>query len=232
MDASGKLAIFDVDGTLLDTLPDIALAVNTARRSFSLEPIAEDAVRRAVGNGQRRLIERTIPEPHIPFDAKFRAEAEAYSRNLRVGTRAYDGIDEVLRTLVADGWKLAVFSNKGDADTVSLISLMGWKDLFSFVHGKRDGLPLKPDPYVINEAICETGSLRGRTWMIGDNYTDIKAGCAAGVKTCFCQWGYGSLGELTPTATASTPRDLPRILDDGFQCYAGIGKPHGYCTIK
>lgn len=212
MAASGKLAIFDVDGTLLDTLPDIALAVNKARVSLSLEPISEDAVRHAIGNGQRRLIERTIPELDIPFDVKYKAEAEAYSRNVKVRTRAYDGIDAVLRTLVADGWKLGVFSNKGDADTISLISLMGWKDLFSFVHGKRDGVPLKPDPHVINEAIDETGSLRELTWMIGDNYTDVEAGRRAGVRTCFCKWGYGELSGLEPTATAARPADLLRIL--------------------
>ena len=214
MAASGKLAIFDIDGTLLDTLPDIALAVNEARVSLSLKPISVDTVRRAIGNGQRKLIERTIPEQHIPFDVKFTTEAEAYSRNVKVRTRAYDGIDAVLRTLVADGWKLGVFSNKGDADTISLVSLMGWNDLFSFVRGKRDGIPLKPDPYVINEAIAETGSLRELTWMVGDNYTDVEAGHRAGVRTCFCKWGYGELKGLEPTATAAQPGKLAMILRD------------------
>ena len=189
------LAIFDLDGTLLDTRADLAAALNRTRKRLGLAPVPQETVVRAVGNGVRRLIERTIPETEsaLPLEEKVAIQSEEYMNGLFDATIPYPGVDETLRALKAAGWKLAVLSNKPDLATKSLMEHFGWNVLFDVVQGGAPSIPLKPDPASVDFIIRATGyqGPRGNVWMIGDNYTDLEAGRRAGVKRCFCRYGIG-----------------------------------------
>ncbi len=190
------LAIFDLDGTMLDTLPDIAASVNRARKRLSLPPLPVEAISAAIGNGQRTLVERTISDSgcDVPFEERLAIQKEEYSRGLHDLTRPYPGVAETLRRLKEAGWKTAALSNKGDADTKDILAYVGWSPFFAFVQGAAPGIPLKPDPAVIDLAIRATGfpGPRGDVWMVGDNYTDLEAARRAGIRRCFCRYGYGN----------------------------------------
>ena len=190
------LAIFDLDGTMLDTLPDIAASVNRARKRLSLPPLPVEAISAAIGNGQRTLVERTISDPgcDVSFEERLAIQKEEYSRGLHDLTRPYPGVAETLRRLREAGWKTAALSNKGDADTKDILAYVGWSPFFDFVQGAAPGIPLKPDPAVIDLAIRATGfpGPRGDVWMVGDNYTDLEAARRAGIRRCFCRYGYGN----------------------------------------
>ena len=189
------LAIFDLDGTLLDTRADLAAALNRTRKRLGLAPVSQETVVRAVGNGVRRLIERTIPEEEspLPLEEKIAIQSEEYMDGLFDATIPYPGVDETLRALKAAGWKLAVLSNKPDPATKSLMAHFGWDALFDVVQGGAPSIPLKPDPASVDFIIRATGyrGPRERVWMVGDNYTDLEAGRRAGTRRCFCRYGIG-----------------------------------------
>lgn len=191
------LVLFDIDGTMLDTVPDIAASVNRARRRISLPPLPVATISAAIGNGQRKLVERTIasdPACAVPFETCLAIQKEEYSRGLLDLTRPYPGFPGALRRLKDAGCKVAALSNKGDADTKSLLTRLGWAPFFDLMRGAAPGIPLKPDPAVIDYAIEAVGYAgpRDEIWMVGDNYTDLEAGRRAGVRRCFCRYGYGS----------------------------------------
>ena len=190
------LAIFDLDGTLLDTRADLAAALNRTRRRLGLAPIPRETVVRAVGNGVRRLIERTIPEEEcpLPLEEKVAIQGEEYGKGLVDETVPYPGVEETLRSLRAAGWRLAVLSNKPDEATRRLMVHFGWDRLLDVIQGGAPTVPLKPDPAAIDHVLRAAGhdGPRQAVWMVGDNYTDLEAGRRAGVKRCFCRYGFGS----------------------------------------
>ena len=160
----------------------------------------------AVGNGVRRLIERTIPESEssLSLEEKISIQSEEYMKGLFDATVPYPGVDKTLRMLKAAGWKLAVLSNKPDAATKSLMEHFGWSDLFDVVQGGSPSVPLKPDPESIASVIRATGyrGPREKIWMVGDNYTDLEAGRRAGTRRCLCRYGFGNPKEETADYTA------------------------------
>lgn len=195
------LAIFDLDGTLLDTRADLAAALNRTRGRLGLAPLPAEAVVRAVGDGVRRLVERTIPfrESPLPLDEKVAIQSEEYMRGLHDATAPYPGVDETLRALKAAGWKLAVLSNKPDPAARLLMERFGWDALLDAVLGMTPSRPLKPDPAAVGMTIMAAGydGPRETVWMVGDNHTDLEAGRRAGVMRCFCRYGFGTPGGET-----------------------------------
>ena len=214
--ADAGLAIFDLDGTLADTRADIATAVNLTRLALGLAAVPQARVVESVGNGLAVLMERIIPErPDVPAAEKRAIWMREYAAHWLDETALYPGVAEALRELRRRGWRLAVLSNKPDAATRAIVAGLGIAGAFSAVQGGTPSVPLKPDPAAVEFVVKASGydGPRSRIWVVGDNYTDLAAARNAGVKSCFCTFGFGHARDETPTAVAAGAGELPGILD-------------------
>jgi phosphoglycolate phosphatase len=208
-----KTALFDLDGTLIDSRADLALAVNLTRRDFDLPPLPESAVVEAIGEGVRVLLARTIPERADILDALLERQRVHYGTHLLKNTILYPNFDSVLRTLKAHGWKLGVVTNKPAIFTRPILEGLGIFDVFDAVIGGGDCHQLKPDPMPLHLAAERMGTtLDENDWMIGDHFTDLDVAMNAGIKSCFCRFGFGEQRTATFTASVNTPDALLDLL--------------------
>lgn len=194
-----ELAIFDLDGTLLDTIGDLAVACNASLALRGLPQHSYDEYCGFVGNGIMRLVERALPEPlRSPENvALMRADfVRYYTEHIDTYTKPYPGISELLSELVRRGVRLAVASNKFQAGTEKLVRLFFPQIPFDPVFGQRAGVALKPDPAVVEEILARTGIARERTLYIGDSGIDMETAKAAGVRSAGVAWGFRTRAEL------------------------------------
>ncbi len=194
-----RLAIFDLDGTLVDSIGDLAVACNTALALRGLPQHSYEAYCSFVGNGIMRLVERALPEPlRSPENvALVRADFIAYyTDHLDVRTEPYPGIPQLLAELVRRGVKLAVASNKFQAGTEKVIRSFFPDIRFEAVLGQREGVPLKPDPAVAEEILSLTGIPREQALFVGDSAIDILTARAAGIRSAGVAWGFRRRAEL------------------------------------
>ena len=194
-----ELAIFDLDGTLLNTIGDLAVACNVALALRGLPQHSYETYCGYVGNGIMRLVERALPEPLRTPENVALARADFvryYTEHIDAHTQPYEGIPELLRELRQRGVKLAVASNKFQAGTEKLIKLFFPDIRFEAVFGQREGVPLKPDPTVVEEIIALTGVARERVLYVGDSGIDMLTARAAGVRSVGVAWGFRSRAEL------------------------------------
>ena len=194
-----ELAVFDLDGTLLHTIGDLAVACNAALALRGLPQHSYDEYCGFVGSGIMRLVERALPEPlRSPENvALMRADfVRYYTAHIDVYTKPYDGIPELLAELAQRGVRLAVASNKFQAGTERLIARFFPDIPFGPVLGQREGVPLKPDPAAVEEILAATGAARERTVFVGDSGIDILTAKAAGVRSIGVSWGFRPRAEL------------------------------------
>lgn len=211
-----KLAIFDLDGTILDTLEDLTDGVNYALSEcgYPVRTIAE--VRRFVGNGIRKLIERAVPSdtPEAEIDRVHGIFSPYYKAHCDVKTKPYDGIPEMLQALRAAGMETAVLSNKGDFAVQPLIRHY-FPDLFTLAFGERPGIPRKPAPDAVFEILERLGTDKADAVYIGDSNVDIETARNAGL-SCICvDWGFRDrvqLIEVGAERIVSTPEALRKAL--------------------
>jgi len=214
-----QAVVFDLDGTLLDTLEDLCNAVNRVLRKhgFPLHPL--DAYRYFVGDGVRVLFERALPGPHRD-EATLRTciteFREDYAVHWNVATRPYGGIPELLGTLAARGVPMAVLSNKPHDTTVKCVAglLGGWT--FHPVFGQREGVPKKPHPAGALEIARTLGLQPERFLYVGDTGTDMMTAAAAGMKPVGALWGFRpelELREHGASVCIAAPADLLSLLD-------------------
>lgn len=194
-----RLVIFDLDGTLLDTIGDLSAACNHMLAVRSLATHTCEEYRTMVGNGILRLVERALPE-HLR-SVEYVAEARRdflsyYTEHIDCYTQPYEGIREVLHALQEQGWVLAVASNKFDAGTKKLISNIFPEIEFKSVYGNREGFPLKPDAALLELIMKECGAEPQTTTMVGDSGVDIQTAKGAGVRSVGCSWGFRPRAEL------------------------------------
>ena len=195
-----KYAIFDLDGTLLDTLTTITYYVNLVLRRGGIREISEEECKYFVGNGAKTLIKRTLESREIfDEDLSFRVWKEynrEYNLNTLYLTEPYEEIRELLSLLRDKGVKLAVLSNKPDDTTRNIIPSF-FPDTFDVVHGGREGIMLKPSPDGVFEIYREMGALPEETIYIGDTNVDMQTGKSAGAKvTVGVSWGFRTKDEL------------------------------------
>lgn len=193
------LIVFDLDGTLLDTIGDLAVACNAVLAQRGLPQHTYEEYRHFVGNGIMRLVERALPEElRTPqCVAGVRADfVKYYTEHIDLHTRPYDGIWELLRALRRQGVRLAVASNKFQAGTEKLIRIFFPDIPFAAVLGQRPGVPLKPDPAVVEELLSLTGTPRERVLFVGDSGVDMLTAAAAGIASAGVTWGFRTRAEL------------------------------------
>ena len=213
-----RLAIFDLDGTLLDTIGDLAEACNHMLGLRGLGSHTREEYRAMVGNGILRLVERALPEElrNAEYVAEARRDFLAfYIDHIDCYSRPYDGIRKVLQTLQDEGWTLAVASNKFDAGTKKLIGSFFPEIHFKAIYGNREGFPLKPDAALVELIMEECGATADTTFMVGDSGIDIQTAKAAGVRSVGCSWGFRSRTELEECGAdtiVDRPLDLLQIL--------------------
>jgi len=185
--------IFDLDGTLLDTLGDLAASVNYALRSHGMPEHSLDDVRRFVGNGVRRLMERAIPEgaENPLFDATFATFRQYYMAHSLDTTRPYDGIPETLAELRRRGCHIAVVSNKMMAATVELCRHF-FPDTVEVAIGEHEaeGIRKKPAPDTVFAALRQLGVGKEQTVYVGDSDVDIQTAANAGLPCISVLWGF------------------------------------------
>lgn len=208
-----QLAVFDLDGTLVDSAPDIAAALNRALGQAGLAPLALAEVIPMIGDGARVLIERALAARGQPFDAAllayFLGDPDIAAARL---TRPYDGIPEVLRALTAAGWRLAVCTNKPAGPARSLLASLGLAHCFAAIAGGDSFAARKPDPAHLLGTIALAGGTPDQAVMIGDHRNDVLAARGAGVRVIFAGWGYGPRAMADGGPVAEGPSALPGLL--------------------
>lgn len=194
-----KLVIFDLDGTLLNTIADLATATNQALQHYGYPTHEVEAYRFFVGNGINKLFERALPETErteeniLKIRSQFVPYYDTHNADL---SRPYPGIPELLRTLQQKGIKIAVASNKYQAATRKLIAHYFPEINFVEVLGQREGIPAKPDPSIVNEIKTKAGVDEKEILYAGDSNVDMQTAHNAGVTAVGVAWGFRPRTEL------------------------------------
>ena len=212
------LVIFDLDGTLLNTIGDLAVACNAVLALRGLPQHTYDQYCHFVGNGIMRLVERALPEElRTPYTvAAVRADfVRYYTEHIDTHTEPYEGIPELVAGLVQRGIRMAVASNKFQTGTEKLVRLFFPGVEFAAVFGQREGVPLKPDPAVVGEILSLTGAAKERVLYVGDSGVDIQTAAAAGVRSVGVTWGFRDRAELEEAGAqhiVDTPGEIFELL--------------------
>lgn len=203
------LFIFDLDGTLANTIEDITASVNYTLTRLGRKPIPLEAVRRYVGDGITMLLTRALNE-----ETEFLRDAAGIysvhqSQNLVVRTRLYPGVAETLEHFRAV--PMAVITNKTRDFSEPILDQLGVRKYFRMIIGADDGLPLKPEPDSVLKVVETIGAPKDRTVIVGDGTTDMKAGKAAGIATCAVTYGFRSEEELRKAGPDDVIHDFSEL---------------------
>jgi phosphoglycolate phosphatase len=184
--------IFDLDGTLVESLPGIAASLNRALALHGLPGHEDAAVRGFIGDGARMLVTRAMSPSEAPLhlESVLLAFAEDYATSWQHGTQPYDGITDLLADLSARGVPLAVLSNKPHSFTTEIVAKLFPTNTFAAVLGNREGLPHKPDPTGALEIAAELGIAPENCILIGDSTMDLDTARRAAMTSIAVTWGY------------------------------------------
>ena len=195
-----KTVIFDLDGTLLNTIDTITFYANKALEKFGFKTFAADDYKYFVGNGAIKLIERALTAAggytEEEFNKVFTYYNEIYNADSLYLTRPYDGILELLKKLKENGIKTGIISNKPDFATVDVVKKVIGDNLIDICHGGRDNFPLKPDPASTLDILKDLSADKEISAFVGDTYVDMATGNAAGLHTIGVKWGFRTEKEL------------------------------------
>ncbi len=213
-----KLVIFDLDGTLLDTIEDLANSVNYALEQYNFPTHPVENYRFFIGNGVNKLLERALPEDKRNTDfvsmlkVYFIRHYFAHSEEL---TKPYPGISELLTRLYSEGYQLGVASNKVHEATVELVKRFFPEINFTLVLGQREGFPVKPNPGILEEIIGLAGVKKDEVMYVGDSGVDVATAHNAGVPFTGVLWGFRPRAELEEVGAkqfAETTEELYEII--------------------
>ena len=209
---STKLILFDLDGTLTDTVDNLTSCVNHVMQVFSHPEKTRDEVREAVGNGVRILLKTTLPAPVSEeyLDACVAEYMRYYPEHWMDYVKPYDGISALLDALKSRGFVLACLSNKPDAATKAICKTF-FDGQIAHAFGERSGIPRKPDEKSVSSVLDELGFTREETLYVGDSEVDVKTAQNAGHFGVFCTWGFRSEAQLRAAGAQRlihTPKEL------------------------
>ncbi|MBO5881666.1 MAG: HAD family hydrolase [Alistipes sp.] len=213
------IVIFDLDGTLLNTIGDLAASVGYVMRSRNLPEHTDAEYRQMVGGGIKRLVERALPA-ELAADEAYVEECVTqfrryYVDNIDRHTVPYEGMRELLQRLRGEGVEVAVASNKFQHGTDRLVAKFFGDVDFVAVEGNREGAPLKPDPQIVNNILQRAGVEKHRAVMVGDSGIDIRTAAAAGIDSIGVAWGFRFAEELYDAGAKSvvtTAAELEALL--------------------
>lgn len=193
-----KACIFDLDGTVADTLTTIAYFANEALKKFGFPAIETEKYKILVGNGAKVLVRRmfeTVGAPEEMYDEVLSYYVSTYDQNFMYLTTAFDGIIPMLQGMKEKGIKTAIVSNKPDSTTCKINEEL-FGDLIDLCRGGREGVPLKPDPQAVMETMDALGVSPEECLYVGDTGTDMNTGKNAGIYTIGVTWGFRGEQEL------------------------------------
>ena len=211
-----KAIIFDLDGTILNTLLDLTNACNHVLSEHGFKERTEEEIRTFVGNGIRRTLALCVPEgtPDSVVDELYNAYNPYYNGHCDINTRPYEGITELLTQLKSHGYKLAVVSNKGDK-AVRILCDKHFNGLFDVTVGERSGIRRKPYPDSLNACINELGVNKENVIYVGDSEVDIETAKNTGIPCISVTWGFRSRDFLVSSGAkvlANTPSEILSFL--------------------
>jgi len=207
---------FDLDGTLLNTIDDLAAAGNYALEQQGFDPYPTERYKYFVGNGIPKLIERILPigSPQELRDKTHELFSEYYGKHSEDMTRPYDGIPELIDELYERGIKTAVITNKDHIFSSELIRRY-FGDKITAVYGSVPGIPHKPDPQIVNKALTELGAAREDVLYVGDSGVDMQTAVNAGLTSVGVLWGFRKEDELRENGAlyiCDTPEKVSEIV--------------------
>lgn len=212
-----KGAIFDLDGTLLDTIEDLANACNYALEKCDLEPHEVDKYRWFVGDGRLKLIERIIPKDQyteVLFNKVLKLYDEYYLEHMMDCTKPYNGISDMISKLKSDGIKIGILSNKPDEFVQEIVNKY-FNNKFDVVYGHRKDYATKPNPESLLTVINELELKESEVIYIGDSNVDMLTGKNANIRTIGVAWGFRGSEELKEAGAdyiANTAEELYNIV--------------------
>jgi phosphoglycolate phosphatase len=211
------LIIFDLDGTLIDSAEDLAIATNQTRAHFGREPLDAKLIHSYVGNGAATLVRRamgpdasdTLVDEALSFFVKY------YRKHALAHTRLYPGVESTVSALSAQGHTLAILTNKPVRISTDIVTGLRLGTLFTRVYGGDSFEQKKPDPIGINTLLAETNSQVPDAWMVGDSSVDIQTARNAKVRACGVSWGFQpeSFAKHPPDVVVDKPEQLLSALD-------------------
>ncbi|TNF07685.1 MAG: HAD family hydrolase [Bacillota bacterium] len=215
-----KAILFDMDGTILNTLTDIWIAVNHAFKIKKFNEQSLDMIRKSVGNGAMTLIKRVVPKDLEDEEIKevFHLYQDYYDAHHTENTGPYPGIMSLLQTLKQKGYKLGVVSNKFE-HLVEALNQDIFQGVFDVSIGETTGIPIKPAPDMLYKAIKLLNVKKDEAIFVGDSDTDIITSHNAGIKSIGVSWGFRDEDELIKhgaTIIIHHPHELLNILERGF----------------
>lgn len=195
-----KACIFDLDGTLTDTLDSLTYSVNETMKELKLPEITREQCRMFVGNGAKVLIRKTLEAAGVSekeyFAPAFQVFQRIFDQNCTYRVKPYEGIVPLLEKLKTQGMKLGVLSNKPDRQAVHVVRSIFGEGTFDIVWGQKEGVPRKPDPCALLKMGTELGTDPSEIIYVGDSEVDIQTGAAAGIRTVLVSWGFRTREDL------------------------------------
>lgn len=197
-----KTLILDLDGTLVDTVPDLAAALNRLMAARALAAFSHAATALMVGDGARALVDRAFAARGLAADEAAQASFLAdYTAHAAVESRPFPGAVDCLHTMRAAGWRLTICTNKPEAPARALLAALDLERFFPVIGAGDSFAVKKPDPRHLRATLEAAGGSAGRALMLGDHSNDVIAATGAGVACIFAGWGYGPL-EMAQGAVA------------------------------
>lgn len=213
---NSPVIVFDLDGTLIDTAPDLVAAANYVLGCEGLSPLPFESARKMIGAGARALIERGLEQQDriaTPADVSRMTDdfIDYYRQHIADESRPFDGLDDALDALDADGYRFAVCTNKLEGLSRLLLERLGMTSRFAAICGADTFGVAKPDPTPLRETVARAGGTLSTAIMVGDSGTDIGAARRAGIPVIGVTFGYTQvpIEDLKPDRLISHMSDLP-----------------------
>jgi len=209
-----SVALFDLDGTLVDSLDDLTDAVNHMLTGCGRQELDAAQVRLLVGKGARNLVQRALStDSPGEIDRGLAAFTEFNTLHIADKSYLYPGTQELLKQLAGDGVRMAVISNKPEHLCRLILEALGIAAYFDIIAGGDTFQEMKPSPLPLLQVVEKFRCTTADAIMVGDSINDIQAGNRAGITTIGCSWGYGGEGELSSADhSASSPADIFSII--------------------
>ncbi|MDF7807319.1 HAD-IA family hydrolase [Pontiellaceae bacterium B12219] len=203
-----QLIIFDLDGTLIDSRADLTAGINHMRNHYGLDSLSLETVSGYIGDGVRKLVERSLQGADVDVDEALAINKEYYFSHATVHTALYEGVEAGLSDLTKAGHTLALLTNKPGDPSRDILRHFGLDDCFSAIIGGGDVPHLKPEPDGVFRCLELTHTDPSTAWMVGDHHTDLAVAKNAGIRSALVTYGFGHAGDYKPDANFASFADL------------------------